>query len=41
VWKVAQPLLAAPPRPATYQQGSWGPAQARKLAAPHRWLLGQ
>ncbi|GGM83017.1 glucose-6-phosphate dehydrogenase (NADP(+)) [Dactylosporangium sucinum] len=41
VWKVAQPLLDARPRPAVYAQGSWGPAQARKLAAPHRWLLGQ
>jgi glucose-6-phosphate 1-dehydrogenase len=41
VWKVAQPLLDAPPRPASYAQGSWGPAQARKLVAPHRWLLGQ
>jgi glucose-6-phosphate 1-dehydrogenase len=41
VWKVAQPLLDDPPRPATYAQGSWGPARARKLAAPQRWLLGQ
>jgi glucose-6-phosphate 1-dehydrogenase len=41
VWKVAAPLLADRPRTAGYQPGSWGPARARKLAAPHRWLLGQ
>jgi glucose-6-phosphate 1-dehydrogenase len=41
VWKCAQPLLDDPPRPASYDQGSWGPARARKLIAPHRWLLGQ
>jgi glucose-6-phosphate 1-dehydrogenase len=41
VWKVAEPLLSSPPKVATYQPGSWGPAQARKLVAPDRWLLGQ
>src|SRR5271166_4370806 len=41
VWKVAEPLLSHPPRVASYPQGSWGPAQARKLIAPGRWLLGQ
>ena len=41
VWKVATPLLVDPPRPAPYEQGSWGPAKARRLAAPHGWLLGQ
>jgi glucose-6-phosphate 1-dehydrogenase len=41
VWKVAAPLLANRPRIASYQPGSWGPARARKLAAPHHWLLGQ
>jgi glucose-6-phosphate 1-dehydrogenase len=40
-WKAAAPLLDNPPRPAPYEQGSWGPAKARKLAAPHGWLLGQ
>ncbi len=40
VWRVAKPLLDHPPRLAPYQQGSWGPVQARKLAAPHGWLLG-
>jgi glucose-6-phosphate 1-dehydrogenase len=41
VWKVATPLLSNPPRVAPYAPGSWGPAQARKLIAPGRWLLGQ
>ncbi|GAA3240474.1 glucose-6-phosphate dehydrogenase (NADP(+)) [Dactylosporangium siamense] len=41
VWKVAQPLLDHPPRLATYAQGSWGPARARALPAPQRWLLGE
>ena len=41
VWKVAGPLLSSPPRIAPYAPGSWGPAQARKLIAPGRWLLGQ
>jgi glucose-6-phosphate 1-dehydrogenase len=40
-WKAVTPLLESPPRPITYEPGSWGPAKARKLAAPHRWLLGQ
>jgi glucose-6-phosphate 1-dehydrogenase len=40
-WKAVTPLLEKPPRPITYEPGSWGPAKARKLAAPHRWLLGQ
>ena len=41
VWKVAEPLLSSPPKVSSYQPGSWGPAQARKLIAPGRWLLGQ
>ena len=41
VWKVATPLLSSPPQIASYAPGSWGPAQARKLIAPGRWLLGQ
>jgi glucose-6-phosphate 1-dehydrogenase len=40
-WKVIQPLLDNRPKPVAYQPGSWGPAAARALAAPHRWLLGQ
>jgi glucose-6-phosphate 1-dehydrogenase len=41
VWKCATPLLDSPPRLSPYDQGSWGPARARKLIAPGRWLLGQ
>ena len=40
-WKVVDPLLANPPKVVPYAPGSWGPAQARKLIAPGRWLLGQ
>jgi len=40
-WRTIQPLLDRPPRPVSYPAGSWGPAAARKLAAPGRWLLGQ
>ena len=41
VWRCATPLLDAPPRIAAYEQGSWGPARARTLIAPGRWILGQ
>jgi glucose-6-phosphate 1-dehydrogenase len=41
VWKVAGPLLSNPPAVAPYAPGSWGPAQARELIEPGRWLLGQ
>ena len=41
VWKVAGPLLTSPPKVTGYPAGSWGPAAARKLVAPGRWLLGQ
>jgi glucose-6-phosphate 1-dehydrogenase len=40
-WKTVEPLLDNRPKPLPYAQGSWGPAAARKLAEPHRWLLGQ
>lgn len=40
-WKAVQPLLDNPPRLTKYAQGSWGPAKARTLVAPGRWLLGQ
>ncbi|MCY1140091.1 glucose-6-phosphate dehydrogenase [Actinoplanes sp. Pm04-4] len=40
-WKTVEPLLDDRPKPLPYAQGSWGPAAARKLAEPHRWLLGQ
>ena len=41
VWDVAEPLLSRPPKVHPYPPGSWGPAQARELVAPARWLLGQ
>jgi glucose-6-phosphate 1-dehydrogenase len=41
VWDVAEPLLSRPPTVHSYAPGSWGPAQARELVAPGRWLLGQ
>jgi glucose-6-phosphate 1-dehydrogenase len=41
VWKVASPLLSSPPQVVPYAPGSWGPAEARTLIAPGRWLLGQ
>ena len=40
-WKTVTPLLTDPPQVASYAPGSWGPAAARKLIAPGRWLLGQ
>ena len=41
VWEAASPLLDHPPQPQPYPQGSWGPDQARALAEPDGWLLGQ
>jgi glucose-6-phosphate 1-dehydrogenase len=41
VWKSVGPLLADRPRVVPYAPGSWGPAKARELIAPGRWLLGQ
>jgi glucose-6-phosphate 1-dehydrogenase len=41
VWDTAEPLLSTPPPVGTYPPGSWGPAHARDLIAPGRWLLGQ
>ena len=40
-WKAVGPLLSNRPRVAPYAPGSWGPAPARKLIAPGRWLLDQ
>jgi glucose-6-phosphate 1-dehydrogenase len=40
-WKTVTPLLTDPPQVVSYAPGSWGPAAARKLIAPGRWLLGQ
>ena len=40
VWDMAEPLLTNPPAVVPYAPGSWGPAEARTLIAPGRWLLG-
>jgi glucose-6-phosphate 1-dehydrogenase len=40
-WKTVAPLLEHRGKPARYQPGSWGPAKARDLVKPGRWLLGQ
>jgi glucose-6-phosphate 1-dehydrogenase len=40
-WRVAAPLLDAPPPVQPYRPGSWGPAAADELVAPGMWLLGQ
>jgi glucose-6-phosphate 1-dehydrogenase len=40
-WRVADPLLSDPPPVVPYAPGSWGPARARTLIKPGRWLLGQ
>ncbi|RPF25729.1 glucose-6-phosphate dehydrogenase [Georgenia muralis] len=31
----------ARPQPEPYAPGTWGPAAAHRLAAPHRWMLGE
>ena len=41
VWDVAGPILSGPPRLQSYAPGSWGPAAARDLVAPGKWILGQ
>jgi glucose-6-phosphate 1-dehydrogenase len=38
-WTAGQPLLDDLPDPLPYEPGSWGPAEAAKLAAPAKWLL--
>ncbi len=40
-WKALAPVLENRPRLISYPQGSWGPAKARELAKPGRWLVGQ
>ena len=41
IWEVAAPLLAAPPAPEPYAQGSWGPAAADKLTGERGWELSR
>jgi glucose-6-phosphate 1-dehydrogenase len=40
VWEVAGDLLKDKPKPFPYPRGSWGPKEARALAQPLGWLLG-
>jgi glucose-6-phosphate 1-dehydrogenase len=39
LWTCAAPILANPPTPIVYPQGSWGPDVARPLAEPVGWRL--
>ncbi|GAA2717103.1 MULTISPECIES: glucose-6-phosphate dehydrogenase [Streptomyces] len=39
LWEVAAPLLRAPRPVEPYAPGSWGPAAAGELLAPHHWFL--
>ncbi len=39
LWEVVAPVLADPPEPASYAQGSWGPDAAVELAEPVGWRL--
>jgi glucose-6-phosphate 1-dehydrogenase len=32
-WRIVQPLLDSPPQVAPYEKGSWGPAEADRIAA--------
>jgi glucose-6-phosphate 1-dehydrogenase len=37
-WEILEPLFAEPPSVRSYEQGSWGPAEADALIAPRRWV---
>src|SRR6516162_8677246 len=39
LWEISRPLLDDPPPAEPYEPGSWGPASADRLIAPHRWHL--
>jgi glucose-6-phosphate 1-dehydrogenase len=39
VWELAAPLLAHPPAPQPYAQGSWGPDDAERLTGSRGWEL--
>ena len=41
VWEVAGGLLEDKPEPAVYEQGSWGPVEADRLAGGQGWALGR
>jgi glucose-6-phosphate 1-dehydrogenase len=39
IWELAAPLLANPPAPDPYPQGSWGPDAAQQLTGKRGWEL--
>ena len=39
LWEISTPLLEHPPPVEPYPQGSWGPASADRIPAPHHWHL--
>ncbi|MEU4211023.1 glucose-6-phosphate dehydrogenase [Streptomyces sp. NPDC026206] len=39
LWEISAPLLQAPGEVEPYAAGSWGPASAQQLIAPHHWYL--
>jgi glucose-6-phosphate 1-dehydrogenase len=40
-WRAFEPMLGGDrPDPLPYEPGSWGPAEAARLAAPHGWIAG-
>jgi glucose-6-phosphate 1-dehydrogenase len=39
LWQVCQPVLDNPPRPQTYEKGSWGPKPALTLPGARGWRL--
>jgi glucose-6-phosphate 1-dehydrogenase len=39
-WEIVEPILDTPTPLARYRPGSWGPAEADDLVAPHTWHLG-
>ena len=41
IWEVAAPLLANPPKPLPYAQGSWGPEAVDALAGECGWELSR
>ena len=41
VWDAFAPLLDAMPDPIAYPVGSWGPAAADRLVAPHGWFTAE
>ena len=38
-WEIVTPVLDMPDPPHPYSPGTWGPAEADRLIAPHRWHL--